>query len=184
MTLTVNVGTASAVDMTISGTDLKVADVSADGLVEWVENTEGVRIAAASEKDFSQISITFERLVPGELELTARIDEGALMGSVVKVVPIPTEYALEQNYPNPFNPFTDIRYQIADSRLPVQTTLKIYNILGQQVRTLVDEAQEPGYYTVTWDARDDAGREFSSGIYFYRLNAGQFTQTKRMVLMK
>ena len=101
-----------------------------------------------------------------------------------EMVEVPTEYSLAQNYPNPFNPTTDIRYQIADSRLPLHTTLKIYNILGQEVRTLVDEAQEPGYYTVIWDGKDNDGRLMASGVYFYRLSAGHFTATKRMVLMK
>ncbi|UCE20100.1 MAG: T9SS type A sorting domain-containing protein [Gemmatimonadota bacterium] len=97
---------------------------------------------------------------------------------------VPASYSLRQNYPNPFNPSTDIRYQIADSRSPHHTTLKIYNILGQEVRTLVDEVREPGYYTVTWDGRDQYGNEVSSGVYFYRLTAAGITATRRMVLMK
>ena len=106
---------------------------------------------------------------------------------------VPTEYHLAQNYPNPFNPYTDIRYQIADvrykrqdtrSKMPIHTTLKIYNILGQEMRMLVDEPKEAGFYTVTWDGRDNNGRGMSSGIYFYRLTAGDFTATKRMVLLK
>ncbi|MFQ6092079.1 MAG: FlgD immunoglobulin-like domain containing protein, partial [bacterium] len=62
--------------------------------------------------------------------------------------------------------------------------LKIYNILGQEVRTLVDEVKEPGYYTVTWDGRNERGDEVPSGVYFYRMTAGDFTDTKRMVVMK
>jgi len=93
-------------------------------------------------------------------------------------------FELSQNYPNPFNPDTDIRYQIPDCRYPSHTTLTIYNILGQEVRVLVDEIQEPGLYTVTWDGRDRLGHEVPSGIYFYRIQANEFTATKRMVLMK
>ena len=100
--------------------------------------------------------------------------------------PVPTEYNLAQNYPNPFNPSTDVRYQIVDSRSPSHTTLKIFNILGQEVKTLVDEVKEPGYYTVSWDGKDSDGRQAASGIYFYRLSvsSGQWSATKRMVLMK
>ena len=107
-------------------------------------------------------------------------EKGRLMEMVETIqVPVPKEYRLVQNYPNPFNPITDIRYQIADSRYPVRTILKIFNILGQEVATLVDEEQEAGYYTVTWDASD-----LPSGVYFYKMNAGEFTAARRMVLMK
>ncbi|UCE17852.1 MAG: T9SS type A sorting domain-containing protein, partial [Gemmatimonadota bacterium] len=101
------------------------------------------------------------------------------MGLVKNEAQIPTQFHLSQNYPNPFNPTTDIRYQIADRRRPIHTTLKIYNILGQEVSTLVDEVKKPGYYSVTWDASNMA-----NGVYFYRLIAGKYTTTKRMVLMK
>ncbi|MFQ6094063.1 MAG: dockerin type I domain-containing protein, partial [bacterium] len=104
---------------------------------------------------------------------------------------LPETWSLEQNYPNPFNPSTTIGYVIpsreqrAESReYALQTTLKIYNILGQEVRTLVDEVKEAGYHIVTWDGRDDWDREVSSGIYFYMLKAGQFTVTRRMVLLR
>ncbi|UCE18899.1 MAG: T9SS type A sorting domain-containing protein [Gemmatimonadota bacterium] len=95
--------------------------------------------------------------------------------------PVPFEYELSQNFPNPFNTSTAIHYGLL---IPARVTLTIHNILGEEVKTLIDREREAGYYTVTWDARDDAGRELSSGIYFYRLKAGQFTATKRMVLLK
>ncbi len=97
--------------------------------------------------------------------------------------PIPTGYGLAQNYPNPFNATTGISYQLAGGN-PHRTTLKIYNIQGQEVATLVDEVQAPGYYSVAWDGRDDLGKEVSSGIYFYRLQAGSYAEIKKMVLLK
>ena len=106
--------------------------------------------------------------------------------ALVKSVQIPAEYHLAQNYPNPFNPTTSIQYSVVSDQSPPHITLKIYNILGQEVRILVDELKEPGYYTVTWDGKDYSGREVASGIYFYRLtvDGGQWSATKRMVLMK
>ncbi|MCX6163749.1 MAG: T9SS type A sorting domain-containing protein [Ignavibacteriae bacterium] len=89
---------------------------------------------------------------------------------------VPSEYKLYQNYPNPFNPSTIIKFQIKDSRF---TTLKIYNILGKEVATLVNEKQSPGVYEVVFDALN-----LPSGIYFYKLVAGDFVETKRMVLIK
>jgi len=99
---------------------------------------------------------------------------------------VPTTFCLSQNYPNPFNPKTDIRYQIAYSRSPVHATLKIYNILGQEVRTLVDEYQDGGYYSVTWNGMDDRGNSMPSGVYSYRLsvNSGKWSDVRKMVLVK
>ena len=96
----------------------------------------------------------------------------------------PESFVLEQNYPNPFNPRTDIRYQIPDVGSGIHTTLTIYNVLGQEVRTLVNEIKEPGYYQMTWDGRDDLGFEVSSGVYFYQIRTESYFATKRMLLMK
>ncbi|HUI30176.1 MAG TPA: T9SS type A sorting domain-containing protein [Candidatus Acidoferrales bacterium] len=89
---------------------------------------------------------------------------------------IPKEYALSQNYPDPFNPSTIIDYQ-----LPVngRVTLKVYDVLGREVETLVNEFEGPGKYEVRFD-----GARFSSGVYFYTLNAGTFLRTKKLVLLK
>ncbi len=93
---------------------------------------------------------------------------------------LPTLFALFQNYPNPFNATTLIRYQLSAVGGPrMAVTLEIYNILGQKVVTLVDGKQTPGYKAVTWNPQD-----LASGIYFYRLKAGDFTAIKKMVLLK
>jgi hypothetical protein len=89
---------------------------------------------------------------------------------------IPGEYGLGQNYPNPFNPATTIAYQI---RSAGQVTLRVYDVLGREVATLVDGYQSPGTHTKTFD-----GSRLSSGVYFYRLQSGSFVNTKKMVLAK
>ena len=94
---------------------------------------------------------------------------------------IPKEFDLRQNYPNPFNPTTVIQYALPKAS---QVKIQIYNILGQRVRDLVDERQEPGYKTAEWDGKDDNGTEVSSGIYFYRIVAGDFVKCKKMTLLK
>ncbi|HEX9653973.1 MAG TPA: FlgD immunoglobulin-like domain containing protein, partial [bacterium] len=98
----------------------------------------------------------------------------------------PTTFALAQNFPNPFNPSTEIQYQLAAAENSSQqrTLLKIYNILGQEVRTLVNEEQPAGFYSFTWDGRGDDGQRLSSGIYVYRLQSGKFVATRKMLLVQ
>ena len=93
----------------------------------------------------------------------------------------PTSFTLSQNYPNPFNPRTQIRFD-----LPVKThvSLTVYNVLGQRVNSLVDEVLSSGQYVVDWDGADQSGSAVSSGIYFYRIEAETFTETRKMVLLK
>ena len=91
---------------------------------------------------------------------------------------IPTHFSLEQNYPNPFNPETTIRYTIPKSS---QVTLKVYDVLGREIATLVDEVKQPGIYNSTFSTLRSS---LTSGVYFYRLQAGGFVQTKKMLLIK
>ncbi|MCX6828274.1 MAG: T9SS type A sorting domain-containing protein [candidate division Zixibacteria bacterium] len=94
---------------------------------------------------------------------------------------LPMEYILEQNWPNPFNPMTEIRFG-----LPRRCTvaLDIYNILGQKVATILDKILPGGYYVARWDGAVSGGKSAANGIYFYRLTAGDFEATKKMVLLK
>ncbi|MCK4427577.1 MAG: T9SS type A sorting domain-containing protein [candidate division Zixibacteria bacterium] len=94
---------------------------------------------------------------------------------------LPKEFGLRQNYPNPFNPTTVIQYALPKASF---VKIQIYNILGQKVRSLVDEPQEPGYKTIRWDGEDDGGNEVSSGVYFYRIEAADFVKCRKMVLLK
>ncbi len=100
---------------------------------------------------------------------------------------VPKAFELLQNYPNPFNPTTTIEFAIAprgDGNQMVDARLEVYNILGQRVITLLDEPLPAGRHTVQWDSRDKSGNSVASGIYFYRLTAGDYSQSKKMVLMK
>jgi hypothetical protein len=97
----------------------------------------------------------------------------------------PRGFRLAQNYPNPFNPVTTIRYAVGGKQgRPVPVTLKIYNVLGQWVRTLVDEEKGAGTHLACWDGRDESGRQVSSGIYLYRLEIGDHRVTKKMLLLR
>jgi len=93
-------------------------------------------------------------------------------------VPVPEEYALDQNYPNPFNPETTIEYQLPEAG---KVMLKIYNVIGQEIRTLVNEDKEAGYHKIRWDGMDNKGVKVSSGIYIYQLQVGNFLRIKKML---
>jgi choice-of-anchor B domain-containing protein len=94
---------------------------------------------------------------------------------------MPSQFALEQNFPNPFNPTTTISYNLAEAG---HVRLAVYNVTGKQVRVLRDGHQSQGLQSATWNARDDSGRPVSSGVYFYRLETGGSSETKRMTLLK
>ncbi|MCP5064867.1 MAG: T9SS type A sorting domain-containing protein [Ignavibacteriae bacterium] len=127
--------------------------------------------SSSSKKIFQASSITYS-----ELGITGVNDEDN----------IPTQFSLKQNYPNPFNPTTSIKYTIlfvetlhATSLQQQFVELKIYDALGKEVSTLVNEQQSTGYYEVVFDASN-----LSSGVYYYQLNVGEFVETKKLVLLK
>lgn len=94
---------------------------------------------------------------------------------------VPSQFVLEQNYPNPFNPSTTIQFELPAA---AQVQLVVYNLLGQRIAVLVDEARPAGRYSVQWNGRDDAGRAVSSGIYLFRFEAGEQVNVRRMTLLK
>lgn len=93
----------------------------------------------------------------------------------------PTEFSLSQNYPNPFNPQTYIEFGLSKA---AHVKIDIFNIVGQRVRTLVDEEMESGNYVADWDGKDEQGNSVSSGIYFYRMKADDFSDMRKMLLVK
>lgn len=94
---------------------------------------------------------------------------------------LPTSYGLDQNYPNPFNPTTQVRFALPKNS---HVQLMVYNVLGQTVKTLVDQDMAAGTHEVTWDGRNGDGEQVSSGIYFYRISADRFSATKKMMMLK
>jgi len=190
ITLTNTMGVTSAYAELETGS-LEVASVKVTTANGWVSstNTEGgkVRIALTGLeplKDGVVALVSFKLngqetvTVTGSAVLNDDLREEL---NAVNVREIPTEFALSQNYPNPFNPTTSIKYSLAEN---AKVTLVIYDMLGQVVKTLIDNEQEAGFYTVKWDGTNNYGGKVSSGIYIYRLNAGKFMSTLKMNLLK
>ena len=123
--------------------------------------------------EISLIAAEFEQNVKSELNNQAMALKATL----------PKAFGLAQNFPNPFNPSTTISYDIPEGK-EAQVVLNVYNMRGQLVRTLVDEVKSEGSYQVQWDGADNYGRRVSSGVYFYRIKAGDFSQTRKMVILK
>ena len=94
---------------------------------------------------------------------------------------LPDKHSLHQNYPNPFNPVTTLRYDLPETGL---VNITIYGMLGRQVKTLINHTQDAGYKSVIWDATNDYGKPVSAGIYLYQIQAGEYMQTNKMVLLK
>jgi hypothetical protein len=115
----------------------------------------------------------------GHIYLYHLIASGVTTTSVIAVSGEPATCELQQNYPNPFNPSTEIRYSLAKSAM---VTLKIYDILGREVVTLVDQFQSPGTYVARLEPA--AGKQLATGVYFYRIESGAFSDVKKMMLLK
>lgn len=113
-----------------------------------------------------------------QVNVTGYADQGVGIG---EDDPLPQEFAVSDNYPNPFNPSTTIDYQLSRA---AQVHLTVYNSLGQKIRTLVRNFQQPGSYQAVWDGRNDAGEVVGSGMYLYRFTAGNFSRTHKMFFMK
>lgn len=94
---------------------------------------------------------------------------------------LPSEFAVTQNYPNPFNPITTIAFDVP---VPSEVNIAVFNVLGQRVTTLVNGRKEAGEYTIDWNGTSDGGNRVASGIYFYRITAGDFVKTKKMMMLK
>ena len=167
--------------------------VSSSGALQWTAN--GVAIStAAGYKSFSMIlpvgtgdgiiAWGDERSGSDNRNVYAqRINGNGTLTSVLRSAEIPSSFMLEQNYPNPFNPTTTIRFQMPEvggrTSEVSRVTLKVFDVLGREVATLVNENLHAGSYEVTFDANS-----LSSGVYFYKLQAGSVSSTKQMLLLK
>ena len=94
---------------------------------------------------------------------------------------VPLSFVLHQNYPNPFNPITQIKYELPKASL---VNITVYDMMGKVVRTLINMEQTAGYKSIQWNATNDEGKPVSAGLYLYTIQAGEFRQIKKMVLLK
>jgi len=182
------VGDASVVDVTSKIADLQEFHSTVDGVFKvGLLDMSGKASIPAGQHDFVRISYAGE----GEIKLVSAIvvgEDASQMNVTIKWAgagltnaTLPSVFALSQNIPNPFNPTTEINYALPKAS---SVRLEVLNVLGQVVRTLVDEFQTAGTHSIEWNSADDSGNRVASGVYLYRIQAGEFSETKKMILMK
>ena len=136
-----------------------------------------------SDVNFSANQANYYRIAAvdhaGNISEYSAVVEAAVLSIVENMVP--EIFALHQNYPNPFNPTTQIRYDLPEEQ---NVTIAIYDVMGRNIRTLMNERQTAGYHSVRWDAKNDMGESVAAGMYIYTIQAGEFRATKKMVLLK
>jgi len=179
------------IDISVTSEGVGVSDatvcLSLNQRIMFLGTTDqnGLLSCEANLDDLGEMSVVVTKpdFIPFEgtisISITADVDDDENQENI-------EYFDLSQNHPNPFNPSTIIKFKIQNSKfkIPTLTTLRVYNILGQIVRTLIDEPKTPGNYEVAWDGKDSFGKEVSSGIYFYRLDTENYRKTKRMTLVK
>jgi len=133
---------------------------------------------SADDLDYLEAALENMNLTPEQQEAFKL----ALYGSS-SAAGLPKSFSMQQNTPNPFNPSTTITYTVAEGS-PVRIRLEVYDLRGAVIRVLVDEERDPGTYNVFWDGTDKHGAAVGSGVYFYRMRAGDFVRTRKMVLLK
>jgi len=146
-----------------------------------LDTTNAIAVLTAFLEQYEHQDLT--PIAKIELEMLGMMDNSFAKRTPqqASTMEVPTSFTLSQNYPNPFNPQTAINYQLAKKCV---VFIKIYNLLGHEVRTLVNEHQSAGNYSLVWDGHDNIGRSVSSGVYVYRIAAGEFSEVRKMVLMQ
>ncbi len=176
-------------DQDLNAEDVELADLADDVDVYTSRVGDEFRVLLMG-RDAKPLPVG-DRLVSlkrGHLEMAA-VSLADCQGELVRAKSeydqgsLPTRFALDQNYPNPFNPSTSISYYVG-TETAARVSLRIYNVAGQLVKTLVDEEKAPGEYRVMWDGKNEQGDDVASGVYFYRLNVLDYSDSKRMLLLK
>jgi len=156
-----------------------------DALAQLSSVVEGDYLRVTRLESLNQDDIAYIEEIMSSMNLTEEQEAAfrvALYGRA-GAASLPKSSGLAQNSPNPFNPSTTISFTVAEGPA-VHVSLKVYDLRGNLVRTLVNEVRDAGTYNVFWDGTNESGRNVSSGVYFYRMQAGDFNQTRKMVLLK
>ena len=148
-----------------------------DALTDFDVTENSLDCIETLDPDYATANWTYEN---------GNIDEGVIFAVDCSPVSInaeiiPLKFQLHNAYPNPFNPITTLRYDLPEQ---ANVNIIIYDMLGRQVKSLINQTQDAGFKSVIWDATNNEGNPVSAGIYLYQIQVGEFRQTKKMVLLK
>jgi photosystem II stability/assembly factor-like uncharacterized protein len=149
---------------------------TSDGGINWIPQLSGTSFGLRSVFFINDST----GWAVGDSGTILKTTTGGVVG-IEEALSVPQSFELMQNYPNPFNPSTTIRYTLPKA---THVTLRIYNLLGQEIRALINTQQFPGEHTITWNGTDNLDHQVSSGIYIYQIKAGDFMESRKMVLLR
>ena len=181
----------------LSVVDVRLLPAASDAQLFWSTTEDDKLHIALASAEFLPVEAAVEIVVKGSdllegeqtadvvLELARLNEQNLLSPTPAEEIPARAQFWLGQNHPNPFNPSTTIQFGVPGTGSEsVHVRLVVYDLAGRQVRTLLDAPRATGVQTVVWDGRDTGGRSVASGVYLYRLEAGQATAVRKMLLLK
>ncbi len=154
--------------------------------MEFTENIEGNYLTSTYYEDNS-LEFDTEYFYRVSYYANGQSDYSEVLSVTLEAVNVdggeqlPAVYALHQNYPNPFNPVTNLSYDLPEDAM---VNITVFDMMGKVVRTLVNDQQSAGYKTLQWNAANHSGQPVSAGLYIYIIKAGNFSQTRKMILLK
>ncbi|MCE5270250.1 carboxypeptidase regulatory-like domain-containing protein [bacterium] len=152
-----------------------------DGRYEFMLPSGRYEVVIDKVEDGNELQVIPDMDITADRALNFRLGEGLLDDSETTGPALPKAFEMSQNYPNPFNPSTTIQYDLPQAG---HVQIKVFDIRGRVVATLVNREETAGSHTVQWNGREDSGRALSSGVYFYRMETASFNRTRKMVLLK
>ena len=180
-------GSSQSVTLDLTTTNLKFTGGFDPGTTYWVNDLYNSTSTQSLGSDLSSFTVSLSSYGSAVYTISTQ-EEMVILPPIPPIVSVddqvatfPTDFHLFQNFPNPFNPSTTIRYSIVE---PGNVSIKIYDVLGREVKTIVNEIKTAGTYSSKWNGNDSFGNKVSSGIYFYRMESGSFVEAKKMILLK
>jgi len=171
---------ATSTDLEDFSLDTNITSIDMLNYMEIVDEMSENNITSATIEWTVDVTDGIDTVTANNAPFTLIVDGSNALSALAEKL-IPEVFALHQNYPNPFNPTTQIKYDLPEDAL---VSINIYDLMGRSIKSLVNSNQSAGYRSIQWNATNNLGEPVSAGMYIYMIQAGEFRQTKKMVLLK